>query len=168
MSGSAARPSPSRRRAPSVTAPGVLIGAGMGGFVDGIVLHQILQWHQMLSTTERFGDPNLADVRANVTADGLFHAVTWILVAAGIALLWRVLGAGGLRRTWRGLLGWILVGWGAFNLVEGVIDHHLLRIHRVRPDAANPLAWDLGFLAFGALLVAGGWLLQRRDRHRAL
>jgi uncharacterized membrane protein len=30
--------------------PGVLIGFGVGGFVDGIVLHQILQWHHMLTS----------------------------------------------------------------------------------------------------------------------
>jgi len=26
--------------------PGVVLGMGFRGFVDGIVLHQILQWHQ--------------------------------------------------------------------------------------------------------------------------
>ena len=55
------------------------------------------------------------------------------------------------------------VGWGIFNIVEGIIDHHILGIHRVHPTSAYPLAWDLGFLAFGALLVFGGWLLQRSD-----
>lgn len=29
---------------------GILLGVGMGGFVDGIVLHQILQRHNMLSS----------------------------------------------------------------------------------------------------------------------
>jgi len=28
---------------------GILLGIGLGGFVDGIVLHQILQWHHMLT-----------------------------------------------------------------------------------------------------------------------
>ena len=27
-----------------------LIGVGLGGFIDGILLHQILQWHNMLSS----------------------------------------------------------------------------------------------------------------------
>ena len=35
-------------RRPLVTA-GILLGIGLGGFVDGIVFHQILQWHNMLS-----------------------------------------------------------------------------------------------------------------------
>ncbi|HSJ55754.1 MAG TPA: DUF2243 domain-containing protein [Anaerolineae bacterium] len=28
--------------------------------------------------------------------------------------------------------GQLLLGWGLFNLVEGVVDHHLLAIHYVR------------------------------------
>lgn len=135
----------------------------MGGFVDGIVLHQILQWHQMLSETDEYGGGTLGDLEVNVMADGVFHAATWVLVAAGLAMLWRVARAGALRHTWRGLVGWMLIGWGAFNIVEGTIDHHLLELHRVRPQAAAPLAWDVGFLALGALLVVIGWALQSRD-----
>jgi uncharacterized membrane protein len=150
-----------------VRTPGLLLGLGMGGFVDGIVLHQILQWHQMLSETDEYGGRNVEDLEINVMADGFFHAATWVLVALGLATLWRVARTGAIRRTWRSLLGWMLVGWGVFNLVEGLINHHLLQIHRVRPDSANPLAWDVGFLVFGALLVAGGWTLQRHDQRRA-
>ena len=54
------------------------------------------------------------------------------------------------------VLGWMLVGWGLFNLVEGVIDHHILQIHHVRAGP-NELAWDIAFLAFGAVLLMGGW-----------
>jgi uncharacterized membrane protein len=32
-----------------ITAPGLLLGIGLGGLVDGIVLHQTLQWHHMLT-----------------------------------------------------------------------------------------------------------------------
>lgn len=35
----------------SIRLPGVLLGLGLGGFVDGILLHQILQRHHMLSST---------------------------------------------------------------------------------------------------------------------
>jgi len=47
-----------------------------------------------------------------------------------------------------------------FNLIEGTVDHHLLGIHHVRSGHAQ-MAWDLAFLAFGAVLVVGGWLLAR-------
>lgn len=52
-------------------------------------------------------------------------------------------------------------GWGVFNLVEGIIDHQILGIHHVRDDLGGPLSWDLGFLAFGLLLVVGGAVLAR-------
>jgi uncharacterized membrane protein len=152
---------PSRTSAPSLVAPGILLGVGLGGFVDGIVLHQILQWHHMVS--DEYPPTTLENVQLNVTADGFFHTFVWIAVAVGLALLWCTVHAG-RPWTWRTLLGWILAGWGIFNLVEGTIDHHILQVHRVKPEAAEPMLWDIGFLVFGALLLAGGWLLARRDR----
>jgi uncharacterized membrane protein len=59
------------------------------------------------------------------------------------------------------------IGWGAFNLVEGIADHHLLGLHHVKEDAANVLLWDIGFLAFGALLVIAGYALARTDAQAA-
>jgi uncharacterized membrane protein len=55
----------------------------------------------------------------------------------------------------------MLAGWGLFNLLEGIVDHHLLGLHHVRDDLGAPLSWDLGFLALGVVLVVGGWLLHR-------
>lgn len=146
------------RRAASLRFPGLLLGLGLGGFVDGIVLHQILQWHHLIS--QETPPTDLGNLQANVTADGLFHATTWLLVVAGLAALWTTVRSG-RPWTWRHLVGWMLAGWGIFNLVEGVVDHHLLQIHRVRPNTADPLAWDIGFLVLGALLLVGGWLLAR-------
>jgi uncharacterized membrane protein len=34
---------------PSWIPPGLLLGAGLGGFFDGILFHQLLQWHNMVS-----------------------------------------------------------------------------------------------------------------------
>lgn len=147
-----------------ITTPGILLGMGLGGFVDGILLHQVLGWHHLLSETDEHPPDTLAGLETNVVADGLFHAATWVFVAVGLALLWRAVGRGAGVWSWRSLLGWMLVGWGAFNLVEGTVNHHLLGIHRVRPDAAAPLAYDLGFLALGAVLVVAGWQLARSDR----
>lgn len=41
-------------------AGGLLLGLGLGGFFDGIILHQVLQWHHML-TSAGF-PPNTAKV----------------------------------------------------------------------------------------------------------
>ena len=65
---------------PSVL-PGLLFGLGFGGFVDGIVLHEILQWHHMISGAQ--SSETLAGLELNVVADGFFHVVTWLLVMAG-------------------------------------------------------------------------------------
>ena len=65
---------------PSVL-PGLLFGLGFGGFVDGIVLREILQWHHMISGAQ--SSETLAGLELNVVADGFFHVVTWLLVMAG-------------------------------------------------------------------------------------
>jgi uncharacterized membrane protein len=139
---------------------GLLFGLGLGGFVDGIVLHQILQWHHMISSERPV--TTVAGLEVNTLADGLFHLATWaFVVAASIASIhaWR---QGRLAPSYSFHFGLVLVGWGIFNVVEGLIDHQLLNVHHVRDDLGAPLGWDLGFLASGVLLVAGGWLLHRR------
>ncbi|HVJ95489.1 MAG TPA: DUF2243 domain-containing protein, partial [Acidimicrobiia bacterium] len=35
--------------------------------------------------------------------------------------------------------------------------------HHVRDDLGGPLSWDLAFLAFGVVLVIGGFLLRNSD-----
>jgi uncharacterized membrane protein len=143
-------------------APALLLGIGLGGFVDGIVLHQLLQWHHLLTSTGDHPMTTVAGLEANTLADGLFHVATWICVAVGSWLMYRAWADGRIAPPWRVHVGLLLCGWGAFNLVEGLVDQQILGVHHVRDDLGGPLAWDLGFLAFGALLVATGALLQRR------
>ena len=152
----------------SLTTPGIVLGVGLGGFVDGILLHQLLQWHHLLTSTDSdnigiryYPDTTVHGLEINTVWDGVFHTFTWVMVLLGLALLYsRVQQSRGRVWTSRALWGWVLVGWGFFNLVEGVVDHHILGIHHVR-SGDNQISWDLGFLALGALLVMGGWLLQR-------
>ena len=139
---------------------GLLFGLGLGGFLDGIVLHQILQWHHMVSAET--APTTLAGLETNTLADGFFHLATWVCVlAASITSIaaWR---QGRLAPSYSFHFGLVLAGWGIFNLVEGLIDHQILGVHHVRDDLGAPLSWDLGFLVLGALLVAAGWLLHRR------
>jgi uncharacterized membrane protein len=165
-----ARPTPDEAAAKAVSrprAPGILLGIGLGGFVDGIVLHQILQWHHMLTSEGSYPKDTVAGLETNTLWDGLFHAATWIAVAVGLYILWQRTTEWRWAISGRAFVGWMLVGWGLFNLAEGVVDHHVLSIHHVREGAGvNETAWDLAFLAFGALLVVGGWLLARSDEPR--
>jgi uncharacterized membrane protein len=153
------RSDPSARRAP--IAPGVLLGVGLGGFVDGIVLHQILQVHHMLTATAGHRSTTVAGLEANTLADGFFHLGTWLAVVVATVMLVRAWQRGELAPPWRFHVGLALAGWGAFNLVEGLIDHHILGIHHVRDDLGGPLGWDLAFLASGVVLLAAGAALAR-------
>lgn len=148
-------------RMPSKAA-GLLYGLGFGGFVDGIVLHQILQWHHMVSHVEGYPTDTVAGLEVNTLADGFFHVATWFLLLAGSIAAIKAWREGRFAPSWSFHFGLVTAGWGIFNLAEGVIDHHLLGVHHVRDDLGSPLAWDLGFLAIGALLVIGGWLMHKR------
>jgi uncharacterized membrane protein len=144
--------------------PGLLLGLGLGGFLDGIVLHQVLQWHHLLTDTGDHPATTVAGLEANTLADGLFHLATWVLVAAGMAATIAAWRRGALAPPWKRHVGLLLLGWGVFNLVEGLIDHQLLGIHHVRDDLGAPLGWDIGFLALGLALVLGGAWLAREPR----
>jgi uncharacterized membrane protein len=150
-------------RAPLISA-GILLGTGLGGFVDGIVLHQILQWHNMLSSVHPPDD--LVSMKYNMIWDGLFHAFTWLMTVAG---LWRLFRAGARPDVpWsaRTLVGAMALGWGLFNFIEGLIDHQIAGLHHVHPGQAQ-LAWDIGFLILGLALMAGGWSAIRTARSDA-
>ncbi len=155
--------SPGRR--PLLSA-GLMLGVGMGGFVDGIVFHQILQLHNMLSAkyprTGVDAETALVHSEINMFWDGLFHAATWATTAIGLALLWRAARTPGVPLSTRPHVGAMAGGWGAFNLVEGVINHHVLHLHHVT-ETAGHLTWDLLFLASGVGLVLAGAALVRSD-----
>lgn len=146
---------------------GVLFGLGLGGFFDGIVLHQILQWHHM-ATSAGYPADSVENLRLNTLLDGLFHAATYLFVVAGLYMLWRT--AHRTHLWWSGklLAGTILMGFGAFNLVEGVIDHHILGIHHVNETVPRDqwIYWDIGFLVWGAAMLIGGWVLFKTGQRQ--
>jgi uncharacterized membrane protein len=147
------------------TAAGIFFGLGLGGFFDGIVLHQLLQWHHMI-TSAGYPADTLENLELNTFLDGLFHASTYAFVVIGLILLWRA----GHRwhRAWstRLLVGTLLMGFGLFNLVEGVVDHHLLGLHHVNETVPRSqwIWWDLAFLFWGAAMLVAGWAIWRRGR----
>ena len=130
------------------------------------MLHQLLQWHHMLTATDRYPSDTVAGLEANTLADGVFHAATWVLVVAVSALMLRAWQADRLAPPWRVHVGLLLAGWGTFNVVEGLVDHHVLRVHHVRDDVSSTLPWDLGFLGLGVVLVLAGAGLVRSGTTR--
>ena len=152
-----------RRRTPAA-APAFVFGLGVGGFVDGIVLHQLLQWHHMLSHTDGGDTKTVAGLELNTLADGLFHSAMWVLVVAAAVLAVRARGRGRFSPSWRFHGGLVLAGWGAFNVVEGLVNHQLLGIHHVRDDLGGPVAWDIGFLCVSVVMAAVGILLYRNAK----
>jgi uncharacterized membrane protein len=141
---------------------GVVLGLGLGGFVDGITLHQIMQWHNMGSavlppvTTEAMAQ--------NMRWDGLFHAATLLLTVIGVVMLWYEGRSGRAPSTTSVLFGEMILGWGVFNLVEGIIDHHLLELHHVKDMPMHVPMYDWIFLGIGGLLfiLLGSMLARQR------
>jgi uncharacterized membrane protein len=137
---------------------GGVLGFALGGFFDGILLHQILQWHHLLSLV-----PGSGDLRMQVLWDGYFHLLMYVVALGGLAGLWRAQRAGTV--PWgRPLFGALLVGFGIWHAVDALLSHWLLGIHRIRIDSDTPMLWDLAWLiVFGLLPLLAGWRMLRRS-----
>jgi uncharacterized membrane protein len=143
-----------------------MMGAGIAAVFDGVVFHQVLQWHHMLSGWHP--PTTVANLELNTRADGCFHLVAFALLLVGTSLVWRATAWARRRPPYRLLPPCVVTGAGVFNVVEGVVDHELLGIHHVR-EGAEAGTYDALFLAvsFAACLV-GAYLLRRatsRARH---
>ncbi|CAM3585609.1 DUF2243 domain-containing protein [Bordetella sputigena] len=148
------------RYSSSFTWAGYSVGFAMSGFFDGILLHQILQWHHLLSGLR---SARFADLRVQIMADGLFHAVMYLIALGGFYMLYRARADLSLPRAGRRLLANFWIGFGAWHVVDAVLSHWVTRIHRIRMDSAYPLAWDLAWLAaFGLIPLTAGWWMRRR------
>ena len=130
--------------------PAVLVGIGVAGSLDEIVLHQLLRWHHFYDRGSQ---------AAGLIADGIFHLGSTATLVIGLVLLmtrWRT-GRDPLRQAVAG----ILLGAGGFNLYDGIIQHKLLGLHQVRAGAPNNLPYDLVFIAIAAVVLLAGLLLLR-------
>lgn len=134
---------------------GLVLGIGLGGLLDGIILHQVLQWHHLVSETTD-------DLAVNVFWDGVFHLAAYATMLLGVALLWRARRDGAAARDGRQIVGGVLAGWGFFNVLDSVVFHWVLGVHHIWPEGPGGwLAWDAAFFVAGLALVAVGLRLQR-------
>ncbi|HEY9871942.1 MAG TPA: DUF2243 domain-containing protein [Candidatus Obscuribacterales bacterium] len=141
-------------------AAAIFLGIGLAGLFDGVVLHKILQWYHMLSSVRPPTDA--ASIKLNDLWDSIFLAGTYTVIVVGIILLLVASQRGNILDSLKIFGGCLAIGAGSFNVIEGLIDHHILGIHHVK-SGANELAWDLGFLAINAALVALGWIILRAE-----
>lgn len=132
----------------------LIIGIGAGGFIDGIVFHQVLQWHQMLSY--KFPPVSLNAKSLNMFWDGIFHVFTLTVLIAGIYLLWKISQKKIVNTSGSIFYNGMIIGWGLFNVIEGIFNHHILKLHNVREITPHPEYWNLGFLFFSLLLIVIG------------
>lgn len=145
---------------------GILVGLGLGGFFDGIVLHQLLQWHHMLSSW--YPVNTIENLELNTFWDGIFHASTYLFVVAGLFILWRSAKRRHLYWSSDLLIGSILLGFGAFNTVEGLLNHQLLGIHHVNELVPKEqwIYWDIGFIVWGVAMIVAGYVYLERGQRR--
>ncbi len=121
----------------------IILGIGIGGFIDGILFHQILQWHGMF--TNKLPADTVVNKSVNMFWDGIFHLLTLTAVIIGIISLIRLLKKKNINPSPKLVLGGFFAGWGLFNFVEGIIHHHILKFHNVKEFSQNPDIWNYGF-----------------------
>jgi uncharacterized membrane protein len=131
---------------------GVIIGVGVIGSLDEIMLHQLLQWHNFyVHASERW----------RIASDGIFHLVSSALLFGGALLLAAQRPRLDSPAQSRALLAGILLGMGGFNLYDGTIQHKILQLHPVREGVPNILPYDLAFNGLALVLLLAGWLVWR-------
>jgi uncharacterized membrane protein len=105
-------------------------------------------------------------IRLNVLWDGLFLTIALVVTIVGVGLLWS---AAHKKETFcirLEFIGLLLFSFGIFNIIEGIINDHILSLHHVKDDP-NPLIWDLAFLAIDGVLFIGigRALMMRKSTH---
>jgi uncharacterized membrane protein len=147
------------QREDGVLAAGIVSGVGFAALFDGVVFHQVLQWHHMVSAWHP--PDTVENIELNTTADGWFHVAASLIVVAGVGMLWRATARAGRRPRTGVVVGGGLMGAGGFNVGEGIIDHVLLGVHHVREGSSSG-TYDVAFLVVSlGVLAAGGAVAQR-------
>ncbi|WP_336002591.1 DUF2243 domain-containing protein [Halorientalis halophila] len=140
-----------------------VFGVGFSGLIDVLVLHHVLQWHHLVSGI--YPMDTVAGLRTNVRADGLFSLAMLFVAGVGAGLLWRAERRTEAPLAVRPLAGAALVGLGAFDLFDAVVDHAVLGLHWPVAAGGEPLSWggpyNPHWIAVSLLLVAAGYYVYR-------
>ena len=133
---------------------GVLAGLGTAAFVDEVVFHQLLHWHHLYDR---------ATTAVGLASDGLLHAFDFAALVAGLFLFADLQRrrAAVPQRFWGGAL----LGAGAFQLYDGLVQHKVLGLHQVR-YGVDLLPYDLAWNLAGAAAALAGVLVLLLARRR--
>lgn len=137
--------------------PGLVLGLSLGGFVDAILVHPLIDWQQRLSGADWAAQPDQPWL--NLLAEDLFRTAVWLLAVLGSVLLWRA--RAGLAAPGAGLrlLGTVLAGAGLFIAGDGILGAYVPALRPI--GMADPWRWTLGLLALGAVLAGLGFRVWR-------
>jgi uncharacterized membrane protein len=129
-----------------------MTGVAAMAAADTIVFHQLLGWHH-------FYDRSTPDL--SLLSDGLLQTAYLALLVAGFFWFADLRRRGTLapRSVWAGFV----LGLGAFQLFDGIVDHKLLRVHQIRYDVAV-LPYDLAWNGAAVALLILGAVLAWRSR----
>lgn len=148
-----------------LTTASMVLGIGLGGFIDGIVFHQVFQLHEMLSN--KIPATDYVGKSVNMFWDGIFHFFCLLVVFTGIVLMWKLLHRKDADHSGKLLGGGLLSGWGLFNIVEAVINHQVLKLHNVIEFLPNHDIVNFSFLGISVLLlIAGNVIIYSSNKNR--
>ena len=123
-----------------LTTAAIVLGIGLGGFADGIILHQVLQWHEMLSN--KIPVNTVMGKSVNMFWDGIFHLFCLLVVFTGIMLLWKSLFRKGINRSGTLLAGGML-------LTQELTQLRHVRLLELVPQGVFPAGFEFDTVAFG-------------------
>ncbi len=126
----------------------LILGLGFMGAIDGILFHQLLKWHHVIDHHNH---------RIELFLDGVFNLFVTLLLVFACFKIFKDASNDRLSFNWRIFVGSMTMGAGAFNLLEGLIDHQLLGLHHVKPASPNWLLYDIGYLISGVILIIIGF-----------
>ena len=146
---------PATRGTTRLAAATVALGFGLVGIVEVALVHLVPGWHHF---------DMRGDLAAPLRSDGLLLAALWLVALLATLALWRIARLRVAPFDGRVLWGGLLAGAGVFHVLDLLVDHLWLGLHRLQAGEAS---WtgDLAWLAGGAFLVGAGWgLLARAAR----
>ncbi|QCJ47170.1 MULTISPECIES: DUF2243 domain-containing protein [Haloprofundus] len=140
---------------------GVVLGFGLGGLVDVLVFHLVLQTHHLISGWVPPTTPQA--LQLNLVADGLFSLLMLAIMAVGFWMLWKTADRPDVPWSAGTYAGAVVVGTALFNLYDGTVDHYILEMHHVT-QGLQPDAFDLLWLVGSVVLLIAGLLVVRAER----